>query len=120
MALRRERYLSAFQSLCYLQVPLVKTIPLSKLPPGSLTQLHIDGSAYALCNHEGTLRCFDGLCPHAGGPLGDGNLDGDQIVCPWHAWAFDCRTGANDFDPDIQLKSYAVIVKDESIFLDLT
>jgi nitrite reductase (NADH) small subunit len=101
-------------------VPLFRIKPLSELPLGSLAQLQINGSAYALCNHDGTLRCFDGLCPHAGGPLGDGNLDGDQIVCPWHGWAFDCRSGANDFDPSIQLKSYPVVVQDGSIFLDLS
>jgi nitrite reductase/ring-hydroxylating ferredoxin subunit len=100
-------------------VPLLKIKPLAEFPPGSLTQLQLDGSAYALCNHNGSLRLFDGLCPHAGGPLGDGNLDGSQIVCPWHAWAFDCLTGINDFDPSIQLKSHTVIVQDGIIFADL-
>jgi nitrite reductase/ring-hydroxylating ferredoxin subunit len=101
-------------------VPLTKIKTLADLPPGTLTQIQINGAAYALCNHQGTLRLFDGLCPHAGGPLGDGNLDGDQIVCPWHAWAFDCRTGVNDFNPNIQLKSYPVTVQDGTIFVDLS
>lgn len=110
----------AAQSLCYFQVPLIKTKLLAELPPGSLVQVQIDGSDYALCNYAGALRCFDGLCPHAGGPLGDGNLDGEQIVCPWHGWAFDCLSGVNDFDPDIQLKSHPVVVEDGSIFVDLS
>ena len=101
-------------------MPLVKIRPLAEFPAGSLAQIQIEGSAYALCNDSsGTIRCFDGLCPHAGGPLGEGNLDGDQIICPWHAWAFDCKTGVNDFDSDIQLKSHPVVIQDGSIFVDL-
>jgi nitrite reductase/ring-hydroxylating ferredoxin subunit len=100
-------------------MPFVEIKTLAEVPPGSLMQVHVNGAQYALCHHEGELRCFDGLCPHAGGPLGDGNLDGDTIVCPWHAWAFDCRTGVNDFDPDLQLKSYPVVVRDGSIFVEI-
>jgi nitrite reductase/ring-hydroxylating ferredoxin subunit len=100
-------------------MPLVPVKSIAEFPPESLAQIQINGSAYALCHHNGAVLCFDGRCPHAGGPLGDGNLDGDQIVCPWHAWAFDCKTGINDFDPSIQLRSYPVIVKDAMIFVDL-
>jgi nitrite reductase/ring-hydroxylating ferredoxin subunit len=96
----------------------VQTKPLAELPPGSLAQVECNGSSYALCNHQGTLTCFDGICPHAGGPLGDGNLDRGQIVCPWHGWAFDCSTGINDFDPTVQLKSHPVDVRNGSIFID--
>jgi nitrite reductase/ring-hydroxylating ferredoxin subunit len=100
-------------------MPLLAIEPLAELPAGSLAQVHLAGADYALCNYDGALRCFDGICPHAGGPLGEGNLDGQNIVCPWHAWAFDCLTGVNDFDPDIQLKSYPVLVRDGSIFVEL-
>ena len=98
---------------------LTKVKPLAEFPPGSLTQIELNGSPYALCNYEGTIRCYDGICPHAGGPLGEGNLDNGQIVCPWHEWAFDCKTGVNDFDPDIQLKSHKVLIQDGVILLDL-
>ena len=98
---------------------MVRLKTLAELPPGSLAQVEVNGAEFALCNHDGTLRCFDGNCPHLGGPLGDGNLDGEQIVCPWHAWAFDCLTGINDFDPVIQLKSYPIVVEDGSIFIEI-
>lgn len=98
---------------------LIPLKTLAEFPPPSLAQVQVNGRAYALCRDEAGVICFDGLCPHAGGPLGDGNLDGGQIVCPWHAWAFDCKTGINDFDPSIQLNSYPVVVKDGTIFADL-
>jgi len=100
-------------------MPLIEIKALAALPPGSLAQVHLNGADYALCNHDGALRCFDGICPHAGGPLGEGNLDGENIVCPWHGWAFDCLTGVNDFDPNVQLKSYPVLVRDGGIFIEL-
>jgi nitrite reductase/ring-hydroxylating ferredoxin subunit len=35
-------------------------------------------------------------CNHAGGPLGEGRLDGDYIVCPWHNWKFHRRSGVGE------------------------
>ena len=51
-------------------------------------------------------RHVDGLCPHRQGPLGQGEISGRNVVCPWHAWEWDCSTGANDFDPN---KKYPLI-----------
>ena len=48
---------------------------------------------YAICNAGGEVYALDGICPHAGGPLGQGALHGTTLVCPWHAWEFDCRSG---------------------------
>jgi nitrite reductase/ring-hydroxylating ferredoxin subunit len=51
---------------------------------------------YAICNVGGEIYALDGICPHAGGPLGQGALHGTTLVCPWHAWEFDCRN--NDME----------------------
>ena len=45
----------------------------------------------------------DGTCPHRGGPLGEGDIIGDEIVCPWHFWSFDVTTGANAADPSLRI-----------------
>ncbi len=52
-----------------------------------------------------------GVCNHVGGPLAEGHLDGDYIVCPWHGWKFHRVTGAGEpgFDED-QVPAYAVRV----------
>ncbi len=100
-------------------MPLVKVKAIAELPPGSLTQIEINGAPFALCNFDGTLHCLDGTCPHAGGPLGEGNLDGANIVCPWHSWSFDCRTGVNDFDEDLQLTKYPVTQEDGHVWVEL-
>jgi nitrite reductase (NADH) small subunit len=100
-------------------MPLVRVKALSELPPGTLAEIQVNGSAFAICNVDGSLHCVDGVCPHAGGPLGEGNLDGENIVCPWHCWSFNCKTGANDLDEEVKLQTYPVVVQDGSILIDL-
>lgn len=100
-------------------MPLVKVKPLLAFPPGEVLELEVDSNAYAVCNVDGKLHCIEGTCPHAGGPLGQGNLNGNYLVCPWHGWEFDCRTGLNDSDEDVKLETYPVVIKDGDIYVDL-
>jgi nitrite reductase/ring-hydroxylating ferredoxin subunit len=46
-----------------------------------------------VANVEGSYHAFGNLCPHAGGPIGDGFFDGFVVECPWHAGRWDMRTG---------------------------
>ena len=47
----------------------------------------------ALFNVDGQFFALDGVCPHQGGPLGKGDLQGCIVTCPWHGWQFDVRSG---------------------------
>lgn len=100
-------------------MPLVKVKPLAALSPGEVFELEVGESTYALCNVDGKLHCVGGVCPHAGGPLGQGNLNGNYVVCPWHGWEFDTRTGLNDSDEDVKLETYPVVVKDGDVYVEL-
>ena len=99
-------------------MPFVKVASLSALPPGSLTQVEIGERAFALCNLDGAVHALDGVCPHAGGPLGEGTLQGAMVVCPWHGFEFDCRTGENDMDPSMTAARFAVKSDGGEILLD--
>lgn len=96
----------------------VKIGSLASLPPGSVTEVTIGDTPYAICNIDGELRAFDGTCPHAGGPIGQGNMQDNLLVCPWHEWAYDCRTGENDYDPSIKLASFEVKTEGDDILID--
>ncbi|HEY3936221.1 MAG TPA: Rieske 2Fe-2S domain-containing protein [Bryobacteraceae bacterium] len=100
-------------------MPLVKVTTLTELPPGTLSEVQVAGAPYAVCNVDGAIHCVDGTCPHEGGPLGEGTLEGNNITCPWHSFAFDCRTGANDMDEDLRVRSYPVVIQDGNILIDL-
>lgn len=92
---------------------------LNDLPPGALTEVTIGGRQIALCNVEGVVHAVDGVCPHRNGPLGQGALHGTRVVCPWHAWEFDCTTGEHDYNPSIKLEKFAVKVEGDDILIDL-
>jgi nitrite reductase (NADH) small subunit len=96
----------------------VKVGSLSSLPPGSVTEVTLAENSYAICNINGVLHALDGVCPHAGGPLGQGNLQDNMVICPWHEWAYDCRTGENDFDPAVKLDRFAVKADGDDILMD--
>ena len=98
---------------------LVKVGSVSQLPSGSVMEAEVDGNTYAVCNVDGELHALDGICPHAGGPLGQGALHGTTLVCPWHAWEYDCRTGANDIDQDVKVETFPVKIEGGDILIDL-
>jgi nitrite reductase (NADH) small subunit len=91
----------------------------AELPPGKVMQAEVGENSYVICNASGELYAYDGICPHAGGPLGEGAMDGDHIVCPWHSWEYDCRTGVNDFDESVKLTPFPVKVEGGDILIDV-
>jgi nitrite reductase/ring-hydroxylating ferredoxin subunit len=97
---------------------LIKVGSLDKLPPGSVIEAIVGDRRFAICNFGGELHALDGECPHVGGPLGQGALNGANLVCPWHCWEFDCRTGRNDHDGDLMLRRFPVYVEGGDIWID--
>src|SRR5215469_70549 len=100
-------------------MPFVKVGSLRELAPGTVREAQADGNPYAICNIGGELRAFEGTCPHAGGPLGEGTIDGENLVCPWHAWEYNGRTGVNTFDDTVCLASFPVKVEGDDILIDV-
>ena len=96
-----------------------KVATLAELEASPLLEVMVDGNPYALCNIKGEIYALNGTCPHQGGPLGQGFLSGSTVTCPWHAWEFDCRTGANDLEPDDKVETYPVRVSGEDILIDI-
>jgi nitrite reductase (NADH) small subunit len=100
-------------------MPFEKVATLPELPANSVIEVTIRGDHYAICNAGGSISALWGICPHAGGPLGEGQISDGRVVCPFHFWEFDCRTGENDFDPSLRVPTYPVKVEGEDIFADL-
>ncbi len=92
---------------------------LKDLRPGSVREAIIGEQPIALCHAGGQIHALAGICPHRGGPLGQGTLNQTTLTCPWHAWQFDCVTGNNDFDASIQLRKFPVQVHGDDILVDL-
>jgi nitrite reductase/ring-hydroxylating ferredoxin subunit len=98
----------------------VRVASLAEVPPGTGRQVHVSGRAVAIYNLGGILHAIDGTCTHRGGPLGEGELVGNVVTCPWHGARFDVTTGAVLGPPAPEgVKSHRVTVEGESIFIEL-
>lgn len=72
---------------------LIPLIDSAELPPGTCREVVAAGRVFAVYNVDGQYHAVDGVCPHAGGPLGKGTLRGSVVTCPWHGWQFNVATG---------------------------
>ncbi|TLM72866.1 Rieske 2Fe-2S domain-containing protein [Pseudarthrobacter sp. NamB4] len=70
--------------------------PLEQIPVGEGRAFAVDGKQVAVFRlREGSLRAVSAVCPHRGGPLADGTIDGQVVICPLHQHAFDLATGCS-------------------------
>lgn len=64
---------------------------------------------------EGAPVATAARCPHAHGPLHQGEVCGTVLTCPWHGWSFDLVTGECEEDPDLLLPRYSLQVEGNDI-----
>jgi nitrite reductase/ring-hydroxylating ferredoxin subunit len=95
----------------------VKMATLDELPPGRSKEVEHEGRIYALFNVDGVVSAIDGICPHQGGPLAEGELEGTTVTCPWHAWQFDVRTGKTLLGSRIKQPIYEVRIEGQDILV---
>ena len=88
-------------------------------PPGSCLELAVAGRVVAIFNVAGDFHALDGVCPHQGGPLGKGYLEGHVVTCPWHGWQFDVRSGQHQINAGLQQPLFDVRVVNERIMICL-
>lgn len=98
----------------------VKVAQTSDLSPGIGKVVQADGRSIALFNVEGTFYAIDNTCTHRGGPLGDGDLSGDTVECPWHGAHFNVKTGAVIGPPArIGVRSYPVKLEGNDVLVEV-
>lgn len=89
----------------------------SSLSPGQGRSIEVQGRRLALFNVGGKFFAIDDTCPHRGGPLGAGWLEGCQVYCPLHGWAFDVTNGNCDVRPDRPVATHQVIVRADRVWV---
>ena len=75
------------------------------------------GRYVAVFNLGGRFYAFENVCPHMGGPVGEGFLESGTITCPLHAWDFDIRTGEAKSMPGQRLNTFEVKVEGDDILV---
>jgi nitrite reductase (NADH) small subunit len=100
-------------------MPLVVAAKLSELPPGTIREVQVAGTSVALANIEGKVYGINSVCVHRGGPLGEGELAGKLVTCPWHGWQYDVTSGKVVQSPTMGVVCYPTEIRGDEILVDV-
>jgi len=89
----------------------------SDLPVGRAKAFLVGETKIALYHTPRGFFATENVCPHRGGPLAEGDIIGNEIVCPWHLWSFDIETGFCGGNDEICVKTYEVRVEDDRVLV---
>jgi nitrite reductase/ring-hydroxylating ferredoxin subunit len=99
---------------------LVEVAKINDLEPGQGMLVEVEGKEIALFNCDGNYYAIDNECTHVGGPLCEGELEGDVVICPWHGAEFNVKTGEVLSAPATKsVKSYKVHVEGNSVKIEV-
>lgn len=98
----------------------VRAIAAADLAPGQCTEATVGGTPVAIFNVDGTFYATSNTCLHRGGPLGQGMLQGTEVMCPWHAWSWNVTSGENAANGTLKIPTYEVKVEDGQVFVKVT
>jgi 3-phenylpropionate/trans-cinnamate dioxygenase ferredoxin subunit len=102
------------------QIEYVDIAPVTELPPGERLFVEIEGKPVVIFNIAGQFFSIADVCSHDDGPVGEGDLEGYNIVCPRHGAEFDVRTGKVLSMPAVvDIPAYPVRVADGMIQLGI-
>jgi len=94
---------------------------LDDLWEGEVAEFYIGDRAILLAHlRNGEIRAYDALCPHAGYPLADGDVNGTVLTCGAHSWEFDLDTGAGVNPTNCRLVSHQVRLDGDQITVSLS
>ena len=98
---------------------LIKVAELADLTPGDGKVVQVDGLRIVLFNADGRYYALEAACPHEGGPLADGVIQGLRVICPWHGYDFHLKTGDCGVDPNLRILTYPVKVQGEDLLIEM-
>ncbi len=92
----------------------------SEIAPGTTRRVVADSVEILLCNLDGKIYAIEDVCTHDGGPLDQGTLEGEHVVCPRHGATFDVRTGdALTLPAVVPLMTFEVNVEGDDVYVDV-
>jgi nitrite reductase/ring-hydroxylating ferredoxin subunit len=91
-----------------------------EIPPQTARCVEAKGKRIALVNLGGEIFAVDDRCPHADASLGEGEVTGEEIICPLHFASFEVRTGACTGPPACEdLATFPVRVDGDDVLVDV-
>ena len=102
---------------------MAKWLEVSKvgdIQDGEKVCVSADGTGIVICQIDGDLFAAEDVCPHAGMPLGEGELRGSNLICPFHGYTYDMKSGKNvDWPDDVSLRQFPIRVESDRIEVDV-
>ena len=96
----------------------IEIAPASELPNGERLFVDVGNRPLVIFNIAGQFFAIGDVCTHDDGPLGDGTIEGFNIVCPRHGAEFDVRTGkVMQMPAVVDIPAYPVQIRDGQIFI---
>jgi nitrite reductase (NADH) small subunit len=93
---------------------------LSELPAtNEAKEFRCGNQEICISNVNGTYSAMDNVCLHLGGPIGQGMIEGGKVICPWHGWAYDPKTGEAAHDPRVKLGIYPLKIENGDVFIEM-
>lgn len=99
---------------------LTKICAKSELPePGEAKEFQVAGKFICIANCDGVLSAMDNVCVHRGGPLGQGMVIDGKVICPWHGWQYNPKTGVPDENSSLKVDVYPIKVEGDDVMVEL-
>ena len=83
--------------------------------PGSGKTVIVGEREIALFHAGGRFYALDNTCPHQGGPLAEGWIEGGAVTCPWHAWTFKLADGKMTLGDYASVDTFDVVVEGDDV-----
>ncbi|MGH9642820.1 MAG: Rieske (2Fe-2S) protein [Terriglobales bacterium] len=100
-------------------MPFIKLASQSELPAvNEAREFSCNGKLVCVANLNGEIHAMENTCLHRGGPLGQGVIEGGKVICPWHGWAWDPKTGQAQA-PDAKVAVYAVKIENGEVLIEI-
>jgi nitrite reductase/ring-hydroxylating ferredoxin subunit len=99
----------------------IKVAKTSDLGSGQGMVVEVEGRAIALFNVNGEYFALDNICPHRGGPIGEGYVDchNQTVQCPWHGWTFSLASGVSPVNAIAKVEKFDVQVEGDEVRISL-
>jgi NAD(P)H-dependent nitrite reductase small subunit len=97
----------------------IKVLEADALPPGQARTVTAGETRLALFNDAGRFFAIDDACPHQGASLGEGVFHEGRVICPWHSWVYDVKTGQCPRDSHESVNVYPTRHIDGSVEVEI-
>ena len=99
---------------------LIKLTTQAELPPSNeAKEFRCNDKEICIANVNGEYSAMDNICLHRGGPLGQGMIENGKVICPWHAWAWDPKTGQAAHNQNAKLAVYPLKIENGDVFVEI-